>query len=76
MAARCAPVIRGINKPFVVELISSFAELLIAVVPIPTDPAVLILTRSALLVNSFRSMALVVPSFEALVALLLPAKLQ
>ena len=76
MASRCVFVNRDINKPLVVDLISNLAELAIEVVPMPTDPAVLILTFSVLSVKNLRSTRLVVPSFEVLEALLLPAKLQ
>ena len=76
MALRCAFVILGMSTPLVVELISSFAEEFTLVVPMPTEPAVVIRIFSVLLVRMRKSTEFVVPSFEELVALLLPAKLQ
>ena len=73
---RWVSVSRGINKPLLVELISTLAELFGLVMPIPTIPEVVIRILSASLVISLRLIALVVPSFEVLVALLLPARLQ
>ena len=76
MALRCAKVMRGSNTPFVIELISSLAELFGDGMPMATCPEALIRILSALLAKNLTSIALVVPSIDELVALLLPFKLQ